>query len=87
LIAVDYEARKYHNLLTDDGVASSWTHKPGRGIRGVLVRGKSKILETSSEFREAYVLSHKGFSWVRADSWKEGEAPFVKIEPTYKSSW
>lgn len=88
LVAIDYETRKYHNLLANNRVAFVVdVYKPGRGIRGVHVQGKSKILETGSEFREAYALFHKRFSWVRADPWKEGEAPFVKIEPIYKSSW
>lgn len=88
LVAIDYETRKCRNLLMNNRVAFVVdVYKPGRGIRGVHVQGKSKILETGPEFREAYALFHKRFSWVRADPWKEGEAPFVKIEPIYKSSW
>jgi len=87
-VAVDYETTKYRNLLTNNRVAFVVdVYKPGRGIRGVLVRGRSKTLETDSEFRDTYALFHKRFSWVRADPWKQGEAPFIKIEPTSKSSW
>ena len=50
LVAIDYETRKCRNLLMNNRVAFVVdVYKPGRGIRGVLVRGKSKILETASE--------------------------------------
>jgi len=88
LVATDYETRKYRNLLTNNAVAFVVdVYRPGAGIRGVLVQGTSTIIETGPEFREVYALFHKRFSWVRADPWKEGEAPFVRIEPTHKSSW
>jgi nitroimidazol reductase NimA-like FMN-containing flavoprotein (pyridoxamine 5'-phosphate oxidase superfamily) len=88
LVAIDYETRKYHNLLKNNNVAFVVdVYKPGRGIRGVLVQGTSTILESGVGFREAYALFYKKFSWVRADPWKEGEAPFIRIEPTHKSSW
>jgi nitroimidazol reductase NimA-like FMN-containing flavoprotein (pyridoxamine 5'-phosphate oxidase superfamily) len=88
LVATDYETRKYHNLLTNNNVAFVVdVYKPGRGIRGVFIQGMSTILETGTDFREAYALFYKRFSWVRADPWKEGEAPFVRIEPSHKSSW
>jgi nitroimidazol reductase NimA-like FMN-containing flavoprotein (pyridoxamine 5'-phosphate oxidase superfamily) len=87
-VAIDYETTKYRNLLTNNRVAFVVdVYNPGRGIRGVLVRGHSRILETDSEFRDTYSLFHKRFSWVRADPWKKGEAAFIEIEPTSKSSW
>jgi uncharacterized protein len=88
LVATDYVTRKYRNLLTNNKVAFVVdVYKPGRGIRGVFIQGISTTLETGPEFREAYAFFYKRFSWVRADPWKEGEAPFVRIEPTHKSSW
>jgi nitroimidazol reductase NimA-like FMN-containing flavoprotein (pyridoxamine 5'-phosphate oxidase superfamily) len=88
LVATDFETRKYHNLLTNNNVAFVVdVYKPGRGIRGVFIQGMSTILKAGTDFREAYALFYKRFSWVRADPWKEGEAPFVRIEPSHKSSW
>jgi nitroimidazol reductase NimA-like FMN-containing flavoprotein (pyridoxamine 5'-phosphate oxidase superfamily) len=85
LVATDYATKKYRNLLANDRVAFVVdTYRPNRGI---LVQGRGKILETGSEFREAYLLFYKRFGWVRADPWKEGEAPFIRIEPTKKTSW
>ncbi len=34
-----------------------------------------------------YAVFHKKFGWVRADPWKEGEAPFIRIKPWWKVSW
>jgi nitroimidazol reductase NimA-like FMN-containing flavoprotein (pyridoxamine 5'-phosphate oxidase superfamily) len=87
-VATDYETRKYRNLLTNKKVALVVdVYKPGRGIRCVLIQGISAIIETGTDFREVYALFHKRFSWVRADPWREGEAPFIRIEPIHKSSW
>jgi nitroimidazol reductase NimA-like FMN-containing flavoprotein (pyridoxamine 5'-phosphate oxidase superfamily) len=85
LIATDYATKKYRNLLGNDRVAFVVdVYRPNRGI---LVQGRGKILETGSQFQEAYQLFYKKFSWVRADPWKEREAPFIRIEPTKKTSW
>lgn len=85
LVATDYATKKYRNLLANDRVALVVdVYRPNRGI---LVQGKGKIIEAGPEFQEAYRLFYKRFSWVRADPWKEREAPFVMIEPTEKVSW
>jgi nitroimidazol reductase NimA-like FMN-containing flavoprotein (pyridoxamine 5'-phosphate oxidase superfamily) len=85
LVATDYGTKKYRNLLRNDRVALVVdVYRPNRGV---LVQGEGKIVEAGPEFREAYALFYKKFSWVRADPWKEGEAPFVRIEPTGKVSW
>jgi nitroimidazol reductase NimA-like FMN-containing flavoprotein (pyridoxamine 5'-phosphate oxidase superfamily) len=84
-IAVDYDTKKYRNLLANNRVALLVdVLNPNRGI---LVQGRAEILERGPEFRRAYEIFYKRFSWVRADPWKEGEAPFVKIVPLKKASW
>jgi PPOX class F420-dependent enzyme/OxyR family protein len=86
LIAIDYETKKYRNLRADDRAAFVVdVYKPT--IRGILVQGKAEILERGSVFQEAYGLFHRRFSWVRRDPWKEGEAPFVRLKPSMKTSW
>lgn len=85
LIATDYQTRKYRNLRANDRAAFVVDlYKPNRAI---LIQGRANILERGLEFREAYGLFYKRFSWVRADPWKEGAAPFIKIEPMNKTSW
>ena len=85
LIAVDYETKKLQNIrrnrkvaLVVDGLSPN---------RAVMVQGHAEILERGPEFAEAYELFHVRFSWVRADPWKEGEAPFIRIKPATKASW
>ena len=85
LIAVDYETKKYRNLLHNPKVAL--VVDAARPNRGVMVQGHAKIFEKGPEFQSAYEIFHRKFSWVRADPWKEGEAPFIRINPSTKASW
>ena len=85
LIAIDYETRKYRNILRNPQVAL--VVDAIRPNRGVLIQGRAEIFENGVEFRSTYEVFLEKFSWVRADPWKEGEAPFVKIQPTTKASW
>jgi len=85
LIAVDYDTRKYCNLLSNNRVALVVdVYNPNRGI---LVQGRVKIVEKGKKFRQVYSIFHRRFSWVRAAPWKEGEAPFIEIEPAKKAAW
>jgi len=85
LIAVDYETKKLRNIRRNRNVALV---VDGLGPnRAVMVQGQAEILEKGSEFVQAYELFYKQFSWVRADPWKEGEAPFIRINPAAKASW
>ena len=85
LISVDYNTRKLRNLIGNARTAFVVdTFRPNRGI---LVEGDAKLIEKGAEFRHIYSQFHRAFSWVRADPWKEGEAPFVRIMPTRKASW
>jgi nitroimidazol reductase NimA-like FMN-containing flavoprotein (pyridoxamine 5'-phosphate oxidase superfamily) len=85
LIAVDYETKKCRNLLRNNQVALVVdTLSPNRGI---MVQGHSEIFEKGSEFRRAYRIFHRRLSWVRADPWKEGEAPFIRVKPVKKATW
>jgi nitroimidazol reductase NimA-like FMN-containing flavoprotein (pyridoxamine 5'-phosphate oxidase superfamily) len=85
-VATDYGTRKFGNLqrnrkvalLVDVGQYSN---------RGVLIQGKARIFKKGSEFRGIYKVFFKKFDWVRADPWMEGEAPFIRIEPSWKVSW
>jgi nitroimidazol reductase NimA-like FMN-containing flavoprotein (pyridoxamine 5'-phosphate oxidase superfamily) len=84
-IVTDYETKKYKNILKDRKVALTiFGYKPARGI---LVQGNAEILESGEEFRKITAEFIKIFSWARADPWKEGESPILKIIPVQKSSW
>jgi PPOX class F420-dependent enzyme/OxyR family protein len=85
LIAVDYETKKYRNLLHNHKTAL--VVDALRPNRGVMVQGHAEIIERGTEFRNAYMVFRRKFSWVRSNPWKESEAPFVKIKPSKKASW
>jgi len=85
-VATDYGTRKYHNLQRNNGVALL-VDTGCDSNRGILVQGRARIFDEGPEFREIYKVFHRKFDWVRAMPWKEGEAPFVRIEPMRKASW
>jgi nitroimidazol reductase NimA-like FMN-containing flavoprotein (pyridoxamine 5'-phosphate oxidase superfamily) len=85
-VATDYATRKYRNLLKSDGVALL-IDEGFYSSRGLLVQGRSRIIEKGAEFLKIYAVFFKKFDWVRADPWKENEAPFIRIDPMRKVSW
>jgi nitroimidazol reductase NimA-like FMN-containing flavoprotein (pyridoxamine 5'-phosphate oxidase superfamily) len=85
-VATDYGTRKYRNLQKNNKVALV-IDVGNASNRGVLVRGRAKTFDRGPEFRAIYDVFYRKFDWVREMPWKEGEAPFVKIEPTRKVSW
>lgn len=86
-IATDYETRKYENIKENGRVALAVDVYSSTGNRAVCVQGRAEIIERGSEFARLYKVFHQRFEWVRQDPWKEGEAPFLKVTPTRKSSW
>src|SRR5881409_1041900 len=53
----------------------------------LLISGPVEIIEKGEEYRRLYRLFHSRLSWVKRDPWKEGEAPFIKITPGFKTGW
>jgi hypothetical protein len=45
------------------------------------------LVETGEEFKRLYKIFEKKFEWVRNDPWREGDSPFVKVQPDNKVSW
>jgi len=85
-VAVDYESKKYRNLLSNDKAALV-VDAGYDSNRGILVQGQARIYDRGQEYRDVYDAFYKKFNWVRASPWKEGEVPFIKIEPNRKASW
>jgi uncharacterized protein len=84
-IVTDYGTRKLKNLKENPQAAilidSSGTSKL------LLISGPVEIIEKGEEYKRLYKLFYSKLDWVRRDPWKEGEAPFVKITPTFKTGW
>jgi len=84
-IVTDYHTRKLKNLRENPHgallVDTSGTQKL------LLLSGPVEIIEKGEEYRRLYKLFHSKLDWVKRDPWKEGEAPFIKITPTFKTGW
>src|SRR5437773_6896759 len=84
-MATDYRTRKLKNLresrlaaiLVDSGVTSNV----------ILISRPVEIIEKGKEYQRLYKLFYSRLDWVKRDPWKEGEAPFIKITPTFKAGW
>jgi uncharacterized protein len=85
--ATDLETRKFENLKKNRRVALAVDIYRSTGNSAVIVQGRAELIERGSEFTRLYRIFEKKFAWVRADPWKQGEAPFVKVIPTNKASW
>ena len=53
----------------------------------LLISGPVEIIEKGEEYRRLYKLFDSKLSWVKRDPWKEGEAPFIKVTPSFKAGW
>ncbi len=84
-VVTDYGTRKLKNLRENPNAAilidTSGTSKV------LMVSGTVQLIEKGEDYRRIYKLFHSRLDWVKRDPWKGGEAPFVKITPTFKASW
>ena len=84
-IVTDYGTKKLKNLRENPHAAvlvdTAGTQKL------LLVSGPVAIIEKGEEYKKLYKIFHSKLEWVKRDPWKEGEAPFVKINPTFKAGW
>jgi len=86
-LATDYNTKKYSNLKKNNKIAITVDIYVSGKHKAVIVQGKTEFIEKGLEYKRLYGIFYKKFSWVRDNPWKEGEAPFVKIEPKTKTSW
>ena len=84
-IVTDYKTRKLKNLRENPHAAilvdTAGTQKL------LLISGPVSIIEKGEEYRKLYKIFHSKLDWVKRDPWKEGEAPFVRIKPSFKAGW
>ena len=84
-IVTDYGTRKLKNLRENPHAAvlidAAGTQKL------LLISGPVEIIERGEEYRRLYELFYSKLSWVKRDPWKEGEAPFIKVTPSFKAGW
>ena len=87
VIATDYNTRTFTNIKSNPQTGIVIDIYKSGGHKAICIQGKTKIIESGSEFKKLYDIFYKKFAWVRKDPWKEKEAPFLKIIPTNKVSW
>ncbi|SRR5581483_1758392 len=87
IFATDYETKKYENIRKNNRIALAVDVYSSVGNKAVCVQGTAELIEKGDEFARLYKIFHKCFEWVREDPWKEGDAPFVRVTPTHKTSW
>jgi len=84
--ATDYDTKKYKNLKQNPNIAlvvDIYSLKNS----AIIIQGKVDFIERGIKFQKLYEIFDRKFEWVRADPWKESEAPFVQVEPYKKISW
>lgn len=84
--ATDYDTKKYKNLKQNPNIAlvvDIYSLKNS----AIIIQGKVDFIEQGIKFQKLYEIFDRKFEWVRADPWKEMEAPFVQVEPYKKVSW
>ena len=84
-IVTDYGTRKLKNLRENPHAAI--LVDTGGTQKLLLISGPVEIIEKGEEYRRLYKLFYSKLSWVKRDPWKEGEAPFIKITPRFKTGW
>jgi uncharacterized protein len=86
--ATDYGTKKYQNLHKNNRIAVVVdVYNSSLNNKALVIQGTVELIERGDEFKRMYKIFEKKFEWVRNDPWKEGEAPFVKVQPAKKVSW
>ncbi len=85
VIVTDYGTRKLKNLRENPQAAI--LVDTNRTNKLIMLSGPVEIIEKGEEYRRLYKLFYSKLSWVRRDPWKEGEAPFIKTSPNFKTGW
>lgn len=84
-IVTDYGTKKLNNLRENPQAAILVDSSATRKL--ILISGPADIIEKGEEYKRLYKLFYSRLDWVKRDPWKEGEAPFIKITPKFKTSW
>ena len=80
IFVTDYWTRKYKNLEVNKNISVVVdVYDPSGENKAIVLRGKAVIIERGAEFRRLYRIFNRRFEWVRNNPWKEGEAPFVRV--------
>jgi uncharacterized protein len=88
IFVTDYGTRKYKNLEVNKNISVVIdVYDPSGENKAIVLQGKAVIIEKGAEFKRLYRIFNRKFEWVRNNPWKEGEAPFVRVNALNKVSW
>ena len=87
IVATDYHTRTFTNINANPQTSIVIDIYKPKQHKAVCIQGRTEIVEDGSEFKRYYDIFYKKFAWVRADPWKEKEAPFLRIVPNNIISW
>jgi uncharacterized protein len=85
--ATDYNTQKYANLKKNNRISLVVDTMENNKNRAIVTRGITEFIHKGKKFENLYDLFYNKFDWVRDDPWKQGEAPFVVVNPKTKVSW
>jgi nitroimidazol reductase NimA-like FMN-containing flavoprotein (pyridoxamine 5'-phosphate oxidase superfamily) len=86
-ISTDYKTKKFTNIKKNPHICLVVDHYLPGNNKGLVLNGKATVVENGKKYYDIYKLFYKSFKWVRDDPWEQGEAPFLQIQFTSKSSW
>jgi len=86
-ISTDYHTKKLFNINKNPNISLAIDIYKLNQNKGIVVNGVVRIIENGPIYDKIYLLFYRKFDWVRNDPWKEGEAPFLEINPFSKTSW
>jgi nitroimidazol reductase NimA-like FMN-containing flavoprotein (pyridoxamine 5'-phosphate oxidase superfamily) len=85
--ATDYNTQKYANLKKNNRISLVVDTMENNKNRAIVTRGITEFIHKGKKFENLYDLFYNKFDWVRDDPWKQGEAPFIVVNPKTKVSW
>ena len=86
VVAIDYGTKKLANLRANP-FASLVVDEYGRKHRAIMVQGRCQVFETGAEYRRLLRVLFDRFEYYRANPWREGEAPIIRIAADKVVSW
>lgn len=85
----DYGTRKLKNIEKNPRVALVLDTRKRLGNKGLMIQGRATILHRGEEYMRLRELLYKRFPAYRSPrlTFREGEAPFVCVEPERVVGW
>ena len=84
-IAIDYGSKKLENIKKNNKVGLT-IDVFARQPKSIIMQGFADIFERGEEFKHGYKILYDKFAYYRANPFKEGESPILRIRPLRKKN-